>query len=131
MRQVSTEFDIININHYLEQFLTEDCYSKDAEEMVDNFIDCLNYSGYSTISKKYCPFEYDYETEIGFLSGQERKKCISHFLKYLEEYQEDFDRNNYRSFWQIANTYALYYVKNNYYEWYENMDKTDLSDNDE
>ena len=116
-RDIKNTFDILSINYCLEQVFVEQ-YNPDEDNDLDDTLDevirNINHSGDNC-------FDYDYESEIWFLKGLERKKCLKHMLEYIEEYTEDFDRDNYRSFWKISNTYAFLYIKNNSEIWFNKI----------
>ena len=122
MRDTKTIFNIYSINTCLEQIFLEQYDADDDKEYEDTLyqvIRNINTSGYCSISKTYTAFDYDYESEVWFLKGVERKKLLKHMKNYIEEYIEDFDTHNYRSFWKICNNYAILYIKNNCSEWFD------------
>ena len=123
-RDIKNIFDISSINYCLEQVFVEQ-YNPDDDtdynDTLDEVIKNIDISGYCSISKTHTPFDFDYESEIRFLSGIERKKCLKHMLDYIEEYTDDFERDNYRSFWKISNTYAILYITNNCEIWFNKI----------
>lgn len=125
-RDIKNTFDILSINYCLEQVYVQQ-YNPDEdnnyEDTLEEVIKNIDTSGYCSISKCYTAFDYDYESEVWFLKGLERKKCLKYMIEYIEkEFIEDFERDDYRSFWKIMNVYAILYIKNNCSNWFDNID---------
>jgi hypothetical protein len=121
-RIYATTFNIKNINDVIKEE-TKAYFSseKNADEMCDDACEF--------------PYTYDYESEIWFLQGKEKKMFLNHFKEYFiysndeEEYNEH--KSEFNSFFKIAEEYARQYIHNNYEEWYEEWCSESDSESDE
>ena len=125
MRTIANTFNIMSINYVLEQ----DCKEYFVEGL--NGVSLEDYEVDDLFENHYdIMYSYDYESEIFFLTGKERKKFLKHCKNYcIDIYGED--EYNYletngelNSFFKIATFYANTYNEQNRYDWYKEWKDT-------